>query len=252
MNKFYACSDLHGMKELYEKINDFIDDSDIVFFLGDAGDRGTHPWETIKLIRYNPQFAYLKGNHEDMLVKTMKDYIRGVDKYGDGDPRETFRYNKNFQLLAWNGGGPTFYGWIEDGADPEWIAYLENLPEYKLYTNANGKSILLSHAGLTPCPDENNEKSCDLDWYDLLWDRDHLLDDWNKEFENTIVVHGHTPIPSMNKYAWRAPAAVNGVVTYCDGHKINIDNGAFHTQMTTLLDLDTLEGHPFYCDNLLD
>ena len=35
----YACSDLHGMKELYLKIKDFLKPEDKVFFLGDAGDR---------------------------------------------------------------------------------------------------------------------------------------------------------------------------------------------------------------------
>ena len=46
----YACSDLHGMLHFYKAIKDILKPEDIVYFLGDAGDRGPHPWECIKTI----------------------------------------------------------------------------------------------------------------------------------------------------------------------------------------------------------
>lgn len=92
----YAVSDLHGMYELYQKISDFLKPEDKVYCLGDCGDRGPRSWETIKAVASDPRFIYIKGNHEDMLVKAMKDYIK-YETYGGG----------HFDLLCWNGGAST-------------------------------------------------------------------------------------------------------------------------------------------------
>ena len=71
MGRTFACSDLHGMLPFFEQICEMLESDDIVYFLGDAGDRGPEPWETIKRIAEHPQFIYLKGNHEDMLVRAL-------------------------------------------------------------------------------------------------------------------------------------------------------------------------------------
>ena len=63
----YAVSDLHGHLEIYKQIKAMLKPGDIVYCLGDCGDRGPRPWETIKAVYEDPQFIYLKGNHEDML-----------------------------------------------------------------------------------------------------------------------------------------------------------------------------------------
>ena len=86
----FACSDLHGMLHFYKTIKEFLKPEDVVFFLGDAGDRGPHPWETIKAILTDPQFIYIKGNHEDMLIDAM----------GHG-------YGSAWALLRSNGGKKT-------------------------------------------------------------------------------------------------------------------------------------------------
>ena len=72
----YACSDLHGMMPLYKQIKNFLSPNDKVYYLGDAGDRGPNSWELIKTILADDQFVYIKGNHEDMLVKAMYDYVK--------------------------------------------------------------------------------------------------------------------------------------------------------------------------------
>ena len=74
MKKTYAVSDLHGYFNLYEQIKNFIQPEDKVIFLGDATDRGPQSLELAKTIYADPQFTYLKGNHEDMLVKTALDF----------------------------------------------------------------------------------------------------------------------------------------------------------------------------------
>lgn len=229
----YAVSDLHGMYELYQKISDFLKPEDKVYCLGDCGDRGPQPWETIKAVASDPQFIYIKGNHEDMLVKAMEHYLR-YETYGEP-----------FSLLSWNGGASTFEGWIADGANIGWKKYLKELPTCLNYQNKDGIKIILCHAGFTPGHDIPNEE-------DLIWNREHFYDDCLED--NTICVHGHTPIPNMIR-GWRGSLKKifgaeedtynNGAFWYCNNHKVNIDCGAFATGETVLLDLDTFDEHIF-------
>ena len=87
----YAVSDLHGMFNLYKQIKNFLKPEDKVYCLGDCGDRGPAPWETIHAIASDSQFIYIKGNHEDMLVKAIDEYAK-YESYG-----------RAFDLLAANG-----------------------------------------------------------------------------------------------------------------------------------------------------
>ena len=80
----YAVSDLHGMYSLYEKICAKLNPEDKVIFLGDAGDRGPNGWKLIRVILDNSQWIYLKGNHEDMLIKAIdetKEFDEGLYGY---------------------------------------------------------------------------------------------------------------------------------------------------------------------------
>ena len=91
----YAVSDLHGRLDLYGEINKFLNKDDLVYFLGDANDRGPDGWELIKEIYRNPQWIYLKGNHEQMISDFLLDYLNF--NYCDDD----------LQLLLNNGGYDT-------------------------------------------------------------------------------------------------------------------------------------------------
>mgnify|MGYP003559269184 FL=1 len=152
----YACSDLHGMLHFYKAIKDILKPEDIVYFLGDAGDRGPHPWECIKTIMDDPQFIYIKGNHEDMLVKAM----------GHG-------YGRHYNLLRSNGGKDTYHQAMEEPNWTEWRSRLRDLPDKALYTNTQGEDVYLSHAGFTP--DINVDGEVTWVWgEDLIWSRDHF------------------------------------------------------------------------------
>ena len=41
----YACSDIHGYYQIYEKIKSILKPDDCVYFLGDANDRGPDSWK---------------------------------------------------------------------------------------------------------------------------------------------------------------------------------------------------------------
>ena len=230
----FACSDLHGMLSLYTQICDFLESEDKVIFLGDAADRGPSGWTLIKAIYHNPQWIYLCGNHEDMLANAIDEWTwkRSISK-------------KNRELLFSNGGKSTFYDWSADGAESEWADVLRELPIYYSYENVDGKTIILSHSGFQPYFTSDSFIPEERD--DLIWDRGHIQLSsqfpWPSRHDNTILVHGHTPIQTIMK------DYVPGALWYCDDHKICIDNASFHSGKTCLLDLDSFEEHIFETNN---
>lgn len=224
----YALSDLHGNKELFKKVKSFLNEKDTVYFLGDAADRGPDGWELIKAIYEDSQFIYLKGNHEDMLVNSIKEFCEMNSKSEDCD------------LLFYNGGKQTFNAWRKDGAKKSWATKLEKLPAWIAYINTNGQLISMSHAGFTPKPNKFPSPN------DLLWGRDHFLDDWNEEVNNCIIIHGHTPILFLAEdLKIKEEELELKPLWYCNNKKVCIDLGAHMINATALLNLDTFEYHLF-------
>lgn len=231
----YACSDLHGMLHFYKAIKDILKPEDIVYFLGDAGDRGPQSWECIKAIMDDPQFIYIKGNHEDMLVKAL----------GRG-------YGSAWALLRSNGGKKTYEQAMKEPNWREWKARLIDLPTKATYINTQGETVYLSHAGLTPSTDHQGMMRWGYN-EDLIWDRDHFLDKWPEDeiFQKAIVVHGHTPIPYLLDEidpTCRMDEIEPGALWYADGKKCCIDCGAVFTGYCVLLNLDTWDEEVFCSD----
>jgi len=222
----YAFSDLHGRLDLFKRICDFIQPDDELYCLGDCGDRGPQSWETIKAVLTHPQVHYLKGNHEDMLVKAYFDYQK-YDYYTDA-----------YYLLCYNGGIETFIGLINEPYAKDWAIKLKELPNIATIKNNKGDIVIMSHAGYTPGGPVPVEE-------DLLWDRSHFYDPFPEEkFPNTVMIHGHTPMSYM------IGDGVTGIdpktLAYDNGHKIDIDSGAVNTGIAILIDLDTYEIHKIY------
>jgi serine/threonine protein phosphatase 1 len=222
----YACTDLHGRYDIYEKICKMLMPGDKVYFLGDANDRGPDGWKLIKAIINNPHFIYIKGNHEQMLV----DAGRAILKDN--------LHSKSVRLLMQNGGYGTLCDWQqeEEKFQGDWLNYINKLPTYQVYQNVDGLIIFLSHAGCTPhvVGDELMVSP------DLLWNRTHFREAWAKGCEDVITVHGHTPncfIDEEINAKLDAEVAL-GAYWYCDNHKICLDTGAYWTDTAVLLDLD--------------
>ena len=225
----YACSDIHGNIALLNKILEFLKTDDTVYFLGDAADRGKDGWEIIKNIYNDSRFIYLKGNHEDMLVKAMREFIE-----------EEGQSHSALNLLKYNGGKHTYNAWREDGTSRSWIHRLEFLPTVADYVNKNKTHFIMTHAGFTPYNDRTPEVE------DLLWDRGHIddrCDWWPIDNLNDYVLHGHTYCASKSCFGMIDTKLNNSntVGRYCYGHKICIDGRSFLTNKIAMLDLDTLE-----------
>lgn len=242
MGKHYVISDIHGMYNIYEQVCSMLQPEDVVYFLGDAGDRGYAGFKCIKAIYNNPQWIYLKGNHEDMMAKALQQDEAEINGYLHSNPLSIWFYN---------GGEETFNSWLEDGSDASWIEKLQNLPLTAEYTNSKGYIFHMSHAGYT-CGRK------DQMWInDLVWSREHFSSKWDEEYyPKDICIHGHTPISSLVKYLKGVEPVVElynpdnpEARSYCGGHKIDIDNGVFFTKGTVLYDLDEMKAIQLFDNN---
>lgn len=225
MSKF-AVSDMHGCAEVYHRIKKIIKPEDVVYCLGDCGDRGRQPWETIKLVATDPQFIYIKGNHEDMLVKAAREAMDG-----------SFGCSKQ-RLLASNGGFDTLTELLGEDKVDVWVSMLAKLPTHTTYINEDGQKIFLSHAGCSIWADEPEVLPDD---HDLIWDRVHYISTKSDLMADVIIVHGHTPIMYLAEdIGVEEPDGWEPLV-YCSGKKICIDQGTVFSGHSILLNLDTFE-----------
>ena len=223
----YAVSDMHGCADVYHKIKKIIKPEDTVYCLGDCGDRGSKPWETIKLVATDPQFIYLKGNHEDMLVKAAREAMDGC------------MTSNHQRLLANNGGFETLTELLYEDRPEIWISMLAKLPTHTTYTNANGKKVFLSHAGCNIWADEPETIPEDKQ---LIWDRLHYFNTKGHLMaDDVVVVHGHTPIVYLVEDIDIEEPDEWVALEYCDGKKYCIDQGTVFSGHSVLLNLDTFE-----------
>jgi diadenosine tetraphosphatase ApaH/serine/threonine PP2A family protein phosphatase len=233
--KTYACSDLHGCLSFYTAIKEALEPEDRVYFLGDAGDRGPESWETLNAILNDPQFIFIKGNHEDMMYESFHEIgpdrgemLKHWTKGGNGG-QETLDNIKSLNL--------------DYDTKMEYINTIARLPHYAEYENADGIKFILCHAGYTPGkswdeidPWKKEEK--------MLWNRNHFVNpnSWPVDesiYDNVVMVHGHTPILLMKQWGFNASGLAP--FWYDGNHKVNVDAATANTGLAFLLNLDNYD-----------
>ena len=229
MNKTYAFSDIHGIYDLWAQIRDFCDETDTIYFLGDACDRGEDGIAIIDELLKDKRVIYLKGNHEDMLTICVSEFIEG-----------------HFENLPWwvdNGGTPTWASLSSFSEDAQlyYVRKLNNLPKTAWYASSKGHKVFLSHAGTDLNYTEQELIQMGRGHKDpYIWDRKHFYSKHPNDMQNVYQVHGHTPV--LSKYfpnpVW-SDEKVNKVVKYNNGHKFNIDMATYAMKEIALIDLDT-------------
>lgn len=231
MHKTYACSDLHGLYPLWEQIKDYCDETDTIYFLGDAIDRGPDGIKILLEMLYDPRIIFLKGNHESFLEESGEELLED-------------HYPFSIRLWEQNGGWKSIDDFSKlDKRVGKWLfKKIKALPLTAEYVNKKGQKILLSHAGYHPM--------CDPKERDYLWDREHIYLPWSdsEEYKETYVIHGHTPVQSLIFKAGfqRVKPELDDEgsydpLVYADGHKIDIDVGSFFSGKAVLFDLDELK-----------
>lgn len=239
MNKVYAFTDLHGEYNLWEQIRDYCDETDILYFLGDACDRGDDGMKIIKELLQDKRVIFLKGNHEQFFDEVGAEIIEG--RCG------------NTHLWRMNGGHMTINDFSKLSEDSQlyYLNKIQHLPLKVTYQNKKGQIILLSHAGFTPGLEPTK-----ID--EMLWDRDHIYDEWpqEEEYKDVFIVHGHTPIfhlaTCLNLKVDLDEREIWEPITYADGHKIALDMGTALSGKAVLFDLDEMKVEKrFYDENIL-
>ena len=250
MQKVFFFTDIHGMWGLYKSIIDFCISQDpncIIVYGGDACDRGVAGYRIIKDLLNNPNIIYLKGNHEDLFVKSMQ----AIAGYHSETIEEAMYDGGDVDLQIWNGGWSTINDWMKDGKPIDLIEKLNSLP---LVTSIHNFDFC--HAGGNPkvfqrlmTSEETVADEEDIDH--VLWDRNCLGLGWTP---GRICAYGHTPtitLPSkyycLDKSIENAhPCIYTGTLNEkLTGKKINMDTCACSSGRAYVLDCNTLEVHGF-------
>ena len=165
--------DIHGcfdeFEELLKKVN--LMPVDKLIILGDLFDRGPNSYEVFQKVlalqKEIKDFHLIKGNHEDLLVKSTHDFytwsINGCDK-----TIESFKTNND-----------DVYNYID---------YFKSLPTYY-----KDDKIICVHAGMG-----FYETVEDADDETLIWDRDCAN---YGIYNGPLVITGHTPVKVP--YIWQ-------------------------------------------------
>ena len=222
----YVMSDLHGRYDLFLRMLDRINfgDRDVLYFLGDAADRGPDGIRVIQDLMGRGNVLPLLGNHEDMFRRA----IRG--KLGPAPRPDRTETRRNYLNWTRNNGGDITWAAYCALPEPEQraiAAWLEALPLY-YELRAGGREFLLTHAGVGAFAPEKELSACTLD--DFIWGR---TDYRRIYYFDRYLITGHTPTvlidPSSRGRIWRG------------NNHIAVDCGAVFFGTLGCLCLDTLE-----------
>lgn len=240
---YFCFSDIHGHRELFDKIlswlNGRIEPWKCVF-LGDACDRRDDGYRIIETLLNDDRFIYLKGNHEDMFVRAARALRKHWGEEGffyeevAANPYEfimNFAWDQDVSLHIQNGGLQTLLDWATKGRTGlKIISQLDALPEHMELPHSICGKLDLSHAGHLM---DNSDS--------LIWSREHF----QEEFEGGRMIHGHTPVRYLMKYVLLDNGHTSRPAFYANGTKVDIDTACFSSDTITLLNLNTFEQHRF-------
>jgi len=220
----YAVGDVHGnlrlMMQLLSKIEadaePYDSDRKIIIFLGDIIDRGADSRAVVELLMRDPfclpafECVCLKGNHEQVMLDFLDHPETGYAWFQFGGVETLASYGVR---VDGNTSDPANLYKLRDEARravcPDHVAFLRTLK-----TRFSVGDYFFVHAGVRPgisLPRQSVE--------DLLWIREPFLS--STSFHGKIVVHGHTPYPTLQDHP----------------NRIGIDTGAYATGILTALAL---------------
>jgi serine/threonine protein phosphatase 1 len=220
----YAIGDVHGRRDLLEKLVEQIDEDSqslpegtkrVLVFLGDYIDRGLQSKDVIDFLLSDRMKAFervfLMGNHEEALLRFLNDVNFGKQWVRYGGAETLYSYGlqppQNARAAMQSHDAMQAY---QRAWDKVWTEFRNRLPEQhlKFYQNLQHYYVtgdyLFVHAGLRPGEVLENQTV-----RDMLWIREEFLD--AEEQFPQVVVHGHTPTDDV----------------FRDDRRIGLDTGAF-------------------------
>jgi serine/threonine protein phosphatase 1 len=223
----WSVGDVHGQFELLECLVRVVKEDlsaspkhhRSLVFLGDYIDRGVRTRQVIDLLlstraeleSLGVVVRFLRGNHEDLLLKFLEDPDVGPRWAAFGGQETLISY-----ALTPPTAGANRAAWV--AASQALAAELP--PSHLMFLRALETSATIGdyhfvHAGIRPhVPLANQQLG------DALWIRDDFLLD-NSDLPK-LVVHGHTPVPDI----------------YIDHRRICIDTGGYATGVLSALRLE--------------
>ncbi len=202
-DKIFVIGDIHGSIDMLKRLMDIIPwrmDKDLLIFLGDYIDRGSHGKEVVDYIlmlkKDSDYIRCILGNHDAMFI----DYLNGknIDQYlNNGGDATLLSYGINNPQEGYN------------LVPKDHVRFFKSLEPYIELEN-----YYFVHAGFRPGVKIKEQKL-----EDMLWIRNGFIDskyDFGKK-----VIFGHTPLdkPLIMK------------------NKIGIDTGAVYGEKLTCLEL---------------
>ncbi len=216
--RVYAIGDIHGRAELLDQLHDKIRadadgadaDRKVVVYLGDYVDRGLDSKGVIDRLLGDPlpgfERVFLKGNHEDALLKFFKEPQFGRDwKYYGG--LETLM-SYGVKALPLKDEPEAFVAARDELAKNFPPAHLDFLGSLSLWHEEG--DFYFAHAGVRP-----GRPLAEQTGEDLMWIRDDFLSS-DADF-GKVVVHGHTPeeqpVERPNRIGVDTGAYITGILT---------------------------------------
>jgi serine/threonine protein phosphatase 1 len=217
MSRLFAISDIHGCSKTFRSLIENtirLEKQDSLYLLGDYIDRGADSKgvldHILELISQKYDITVLRGNHEEMLLKSLSD-------------------PQYLETWVFNGGDKTLES-FHDKSSPllpvKYLDFIRSMGHYKII-----ERFILVHAGIDfdrPDPFEDKES--------MLWLRHFDVD--KVKAGGRAVIHGHTPV-SREKIK-------DSISKVSEDKNINIDNGCVYKSNNSLgqlcaLELNTLE-----------
>lgn len=221
--RIYVVGDVHGRFDLLCALQDKIsaDASGaariIEIYLGDYIDRGPQSREVIDLLigltRDRRERIFLKGNHEETLLKFLNDPQILASWRQFGGVETLHSYGVDLSVLRDEQG----YEQIQKEFAARFSASHRGFFQ-SLQTSATIGGYFFVHAGVRPgVPLEEQKEE------DLMWIRQDFLE--SRANHGKVIVHGHTPVEQPEIWP----------------NRINIDTGAYLSNKLTCLVLEGQE-----------
>ena len=185
----YICSDIHGLKDRYDRLIATIQPQDTLYVLGDVIDRGDDGIAILMDIMERKNVIMMMGNHEYM----MKQYYE-VKKGKITNERDAATYLTRWQNNHCKPTRKAFENLSVEKQD-EILDFIDHLPIViadfmvgdEMFYLVHGEPVVSIEEG-TWYTDDLLEKGYMIE--DFVWNRVMMPEDY---FEDRTVIVGHTP-----------------------------------------------------------
>lgn len=222
LGRVYAVGDVHGRLDLFmamlQRIGDDLAERPSplfqIIFLGDLIDRGPQSARVVEsamtLARGTSRLRFLKGNHEEMLLRAHDGDAQVAQRYYSVGGRETLASYGLEDRAGDAMSGEELVAWMQAAIPAEHIAFLSRFEDM-----IQSGDYVFVHAGIKPGVPLHAQQVSDLRWIRgefLRADRPYP----------GVVVHGHSITDALDEQP----------------HRIGVDTGAYRSGRLTAIAIE--------------